>query len=77
MQRIIKISFFITLFFIIGVFFIGLNKDANYNTISLVGKKISNINLEHFEDNTFYKDNDLKKNNYTFVRFLGIMVCTM
>ena len=49
MQRIIKISFLITLFFIIGVFFIGLNKDANYNTISLVGKKISNINLEHFE----------------------------
>jgi|TARA_B110000211_G_scaffold178190_1_gene201447 cytochrome c biogenesis protein CcmG/thiol:disulfide interchange protein DsbE len=69
MQRIIKISFFITLFFIIGVFFIGLNKDANYNTISLVGKKISNINLEHFEDNTFYKDNDLKKNNYTLINF--------
>ena len=69
MQRIIKISFLITLFFIIGVFFIGLNKDANYNTISLVGKKISNINLEHFEDNTFYKDNDLKKNNYTLINF--------
>ena len=69
MQRIIKISFLITLFFIIGVFFIGLNRDVNYNTNSLIGKKISKINLEHFEDKTFYNENDLKKNNYTLINF--------
>jgi cytochrome c biogenesis protein CcmG, thiol:disulfide interchange protein DsbE len=69
MRKIIKISIPIILVFIIGVFFIGLNKDTNYNTISLIGKKISNVNLEHFEDKTFYKDNDLKKNNYTLINF--------
>ena len=69
MQKIIKISIPLILFFIIGVFFIGLNRDVNYNTNSLIGKKISNINIEHFEDKTFYKETDLKKNNYTLINF--------
>ena len=69
MQKIIKISIPLILFFIIGVFFIGLNRDVNYNTNSLIGKKISKINLEHFEDKTFYNENDLKKNNYTLINF--------
>ena len=53
----------------IGVFFIGLNKDNNYNTISLIGKKIPNINLKYFDDNNFFKEDDLKKNNYTLINF--------
>ena len=39
MQNIIKISIFIIIIFIIGVFFMGLNKDANYKTNFLTGKK--------------------------------------
>ena len=47
----------------------GLNKDTNYNTNFLTGKKISNINLEYFDENKFYTEDDLKKNNYTLINF--------
>ena len=69
MQKIIKISIPLILFFIIGVFFVGLNRDVNYNTNSLIGKKISKINLEYFDENKFYKKDDLKENNYTLINF--------
>ena len=69
MQNIIKISIFIIFFFVIGVFFVSLNKDTNYNTNSLIGKKISNINLKYFNENKFYTEDDLKKNNYTLINF--------
>jgi cytochrome c biogenesis protein CcmG/thiol:disulfide interchange protein DsbE len=69
MQNIIKISIFIIIIFIIGVFFMGLNKDTNYKTNFLTGKKISNISLEYFDENKFYKEEDLKRNNYTLINF--------
>ena len=69
MQNIIKISIFIIIIFIVGVFFVGLNKDTNYNTNFLTGKKISNISLEYFDENKFYKEEDLKRNNYTLINF--------
>ena len=69
MQNITKISVFIIIIFIIGVFFLGLNKDTNYNTNFLTGKKISNISLEYFDKNKFYKEEDLKRNNYTLINF--------
>ena len=69
MQNIIKILIFIIITFIVGVFFVGLNKDANYNTNFLTGKKISNISLEYFDENKFYKEEDLKRNNYTLINF--------
>ena len=69
MQNLIKILISIIFLFVIGVFFIGLNKDTNYNTNSLVGKKIPNISLEYFNENKFYKNNDFKKNNYTLINF--------
>ena len=47
----------------------GLNKDTNYNTNFLTGKKISNISLEFFDENKFYKQEDLKRNNYTLINF--------
>lgn len=53
----------------IGVFFIGLNKETNYNTNSLVGKKISSINLEYFNEKKFYKEDDIRKNNFTLINF--------
>ena len=69
MQNIIKISIFIITIFVVGVFFMGLKKDTNYNTNFLTGKKISNISLEYFDENKFYKEDDLKKNNYTLINF--------
>ena len=69
MQRVIKILISIILLFIIGVFFVGLDKKTDYNTNSLIGKKIPDINLEYFDKNKFYKKDDLKKNNYTLINF--------
>ena len=69
MQRIIKIIVLIIFFFIIGVFFISLDKDINYNTKNLIGKKISKINLEYFNENKFYTEEDLKKNSYTLINY--------
>ena len=69
MQNIIKITISIILFFVLGVFFIGLNKDSNYNTNSLIGKKIPIINFKYFDKNRFYKEEDLIKNNYTLINF--------
>jgi|TARA_B100000795_G_scaffold125139_1_gene93392 cytochrome c biogenesis protein CcmG/thiol:disulfide interchange protein DsbE len=69
MQSIIKIIIFGIIIFIIGVFFISLNKNSDYDTQNQIGKKISNINLEHFNEKKFYKDKDLKKNNYTLINF--------
>ena len=69
MQKIIKIIIFAVFFFIIGVFFISLNKDTNYSTEKLIGNKISKINLEYFNENRFYTNEDLKKGNYTLINF--------
>ena len=69
MQKTIKILILITFFFILGVFFIGLNKNNNYSTSSLIGKKIPPVNLEYFEGNKFYKEDDLKKNNFMLINF--------
>ena len=69
MQKIIKITVLIIFLFIIGVFFISLDKDTNYNTKNLIGKNISKINLEYFNEKKFYTEEDIKKNNYTLVNF--------
>jgi cytochrome c biogenesis protein CcmG/thiol:disulfide interchange protein DsbE len=69
MQKIIKITILGIFFFIIGVFFISLNKNTDYNTESLIGKKIHKISLEYFNENKFYSEEDFKKNNYTLINF--------
>ena len=69
MQKIIKITIFIIIFFIIFVFFIGLNKNTDYNTNFLIGKKIASINLEYFNENKILTNDDLKKNNFTLINF--------
>ena len=51
MQKIIKITILGIFFFIIGVFFIALNKDTDYNTEALIGKKIPEVTLEYFNEN--------------------------
>ena len=69
MQKTIKIAILILFFFIIGVFFLGLNKDINYNTETQIGKKISKINLKYFNEEKYYTEDDIKKNNYTIINF--------
>ena len=69
MQNIIKITIFLIFSFVIGVFFIGLNKDVYYNTDTLIGKKIPDINIEYFNKSGFYTTDELKKNEFTLINF--------
>ena len=60
----------ITLFlFVIGIFYLSLNKEKNYNTQSLVGKKLDQIILKSFSGNKFYDTKDFKKNDFTLINF--------
>ena len=69
LNKIIKSSIILLILFIIGVFFVGLNKNSTYDTKNLIGQKISKIQLEHFTDNRIITEDDLKKNNFTLINF--------
>ena len=49
MQKIIKLTIILFLFFILGIFFIALNQTSNYNTEHLVGNKLKDIQLDSFQ----------------------------
>ena len=69
LNKITKSSIILLILFIIGVFFVGLNKNSTYDTKNLVGQKISKIQLEHSTDNRIITEDDLKKNNFTLINF--------
>ena len=68
-KNIIKLSIILLIIFIIGVFFLGLNKSSIYDTKDLVGQKITKIQLDHFSDNRIITGEDLKKNDFTLINF--------
>tara|TARA_B110001450_G_C17561713_1_gene457011 strand:- start:216 stop:755 length:540 start_codon:yes stop_codon:yes gene_type:complete len=67
--KIIKLITIAIITFIIGVFFISLNKSSFYDTKGLEGQKIKNIRLDHFTENRIILEKDLKKNNFTLINF--------
>ena len=69
MQKIIKITIIFLLIFILGIFFLSLNKNSNYNTESLVGNKLGEIELASFEDDSIFTNDDFKKNSFTLINF--------
>ena len=69
MQKIIKITIIFLLIFILGIFFLSLNKSSNYNTESLVGNKLGEIELVSFQDDSIFTNDDFKKNSYTLINF--------
>jgi cytochrome c biogenesis protein CcmG/thiol:disulfide interchange protein DsbE len=69
MQKIIKITIIFLLIFILGIFFLSLNKSSNYNTESLVGNKLGEIELVSFEDDSIFTNDDFKKNSFTLINF--------
>ena len=69
MQKIIKITIIFLLIFILGIFFLSLNKSSNYNTESLVGNKLGEIELVRFEDDSIFTNDDFKKNSFTLINF--------
>ncbi len=69
MQKIIKIIILFFFLFIIGIFYLGLTKDTNYSTSSLINKDTPEFKIISFDDSNFYTRDDLKKNNYTLINF--------
>ena len=68
-KKIIKSFILLLIIFIIGVFFISLNKDSIYDTKGLVGQKITNIQLNHFSKNEVITEKNLKENEFTLINF--------
>ena len=69
---ILKVLIFSFIIFFLLVFWLGLKKDNNYNTTSLVGNRISNFQLiEINNDKKYISEEDLKKNRYTLINFFA------
>ena len=68
-SRIIIFSFVI---FSLFVFWKGLKIDNNYNTKSLIGKRISNFQLIKIDnDNQYISEENLQKNRHTLINFFA------
>ena len=69
MQKVIKFLTTLIFLFVIVVFYFSLNKDPSYQTNSLVGKKLVELNLESFDGDYNLSTKDFKKNNFTLINF--------
>ena len=69
MQNIIKFIIISLFFFILGIFFISLNKSSDYDTEYLLGNKLTDFKLKSFEENKIFSKNDFKKNDFTLINF--------
>jgi cytochrome c biogenesis protein CcmG/thiol:disulfide interchange protein DsbE len=67
--KIIKLLIISIILFIIGVFFISLNKSSFYDTRGLEGQVLTNVRLNHFNASKLITEEDLKKNNFTLINF--------
>ena len=69
MRNTVKIIIFAIFFFIIGVFYLSLTRETNYNTSSLINKEVPQFKISYFDKKGFYTKEDLIKNNYTLINF--------
>ena len=69
MQKIIKIIIVFIFLFVIGIFYISLTRDTNYNTSSLINKETPEFKIISFDDSNFFTRDDIKKYDYTLVNF--------
>jgi len=69
MQKIIKIIIVFIFLFVIGIFYISLTRDTNYNKSSLINKETPEFKIISFDNSNFYTRDDIKKNNYTLINF--------
>ena len=67
--KIIKILIISIIIFIIGVFFVSLNNNSQYDTRGIEGQTLTNIKLESFSDNKLISEKDFKKNNFILINF--------
>ena len=69
MQKIIKITILLIFLFVIGIFYISLTRDTNYNTSSLINKETPKFKIISFDESSLYTRDDIKKNNFTLINF--------
>ena len=69
MQNIIKLITVSLLVFILGIFYLSLNRSSNYDTKFLVGNKIADIELKSLQSEKFFTNDDFKNNKYTLINF--------
>ena len=69
MQKIVKTIIFLIFLSILSVFFIGLNRDSNYNTANQINKEIPDFKVSYLDEENFLTKNDLRKNNFTLINF--------
>ena len=69
MQKIIKIIILFIFLFVIGIFYISLTRDTNYNTSNLINKETPEFKIASFDNSNSYTRDDIKKNNYTLINF--------
>tara|TARA_B100000963_G_scaffold294354_1_gene264962 strand:- start:1513 stop:2031 length:519 start_codon:yes stop_codon:yes gene_type:complete len=69
MQNIIKLITVSLLIFILGIFYLSLNKNSNYDTKFLVGNKLADIKLNSLQSDRFFINEDFKNNKFTLINF--------
>ena len=69
MQNIIKLITVSLLVFILGIFYLSLNRSSNYDTKFLVGNKLADIELKGLQSKEFFTNDDFKNNKYTLINF--------
>ena len=69
MQKTIKLITVSLLVFILGIFYLSLNRSSNYDTKFLVGNKLADIELKSLQSEKFFTNDDFKNNKYTLINF--------
>ena len=69
MQKTIKLITVSLLVFILGIFYLSLNRSSNYDTKFLVGNKLADIELKGLQSKEFFTNDDFKNNKYTLINF--------
>ena len=69
MQNIIKLITVSLLVFILGIFYLSLNRSSNYDTKFLVGNKIADIKLKSLQSEKLFTNDNFKNNKYTLINF--------
>ena len=69
MQNIIKLITVSLLVFILGIFYLSLNRTSNYDTKFLVGNKLADIELRSLQSEKFIVNDDFKNNKFTLINF--------
>ena len=67
MKKTVKILILSISIFVIGVFYISLTRETNYNTSSLINKESPDFKIISFEETNFFTKDDIKKKYFTLI----------